>query len=203
MQIPQRILDDFKAERKDVTPPLPAALKLVPLLFYILLGAAVLLGTLFFVQLRMASDRLEALSRALDQTNGEIQEVRRKREALQERILRAQDVESWVASSRPLQPLAVAIARSVEEGASIEELRFERGDQRGPQLTMDLRLGTRGIDQLDKTVRAIEEQNYRLFSPQQNVTADHIDFKSTIAWTDPASSSLSEPGAEGNTQSSP
>lgn len=193
MQIPLRLLDDFKTERKDITPPLAPVLRLVPLLFYVLLGAAILLGSLYFLQLRMAADRLAALTRSVEGINAEIAEVRKQREAIEGRILRAQDIETWVASARPLQPLTVAIARGVEEGASIEELRFERGDQRGPQVTMDLRLGARNMAALDKTIRVIEGEKYRLFSPQQSVTADQISYRTTLAWTD---STAHNPGAE-------
>ncbi|MCX7869574.1 MAG: hypothetical protein N2322_06445 [Terrimicrobiaceae bacterium] len=193
MLIPQRILDDFKAERKDVTPPLPPALRLGPLLFYLLLGAMIVLGSIYFLQLRMAADRLAALSRSVDQINGETAEVRKQREALEGRILRAQDIERWVASARPLQPLAVAIARSVGEGASIEELKLDRVDQRGPQVVLDLRLGARSMDQLDKTIQAIEGQNFRLFSPQQNVTADQIAYRTTLAFQDPSGQSQAVP----------
>ncbi len=60
----------------------------------------------------------------------------------------------WIEGSRALQPLVVAIARSVDEKSSIPELAFDRDTENPAQIKLSLKLLTGDARQLDRTLEA-------------------------------------------------
>lgn len=182
MQIPKSIIDDFKTDRKDILPPLPTSARLVPILCYGAVAGAILLSCLYILQIRISASRLEGHRQGLDSVGKSVAEARENRAALDEKILRATEVEHWVEGSRPLQPLVVAIARSIDEGSSILDMRLARQENAPDQLNLSLRIGTDSIAQLDRVIDAIQGQNYRIISPQQNISRGQIDYFTTLVW---------------------
>lgn len=191
MQISAKQIDDFKTERKDITPPLPIVLRLVPILFYCLIAVTIILSTIFFVQFRMAAQRRDMLLASASALNMAANDVRTQRTALELEITRATDVEAWVSGSRPIQPLVVAITRSLNERSSILSLRLDRDPELPSQLQMGLRLGTDTTEQLDFTLEKVAEQEYRAFSPQRTLGLGEVDFRATLVRQNSRPSSLS------------
>ncbi|GAB4175653.1 MAG: hypothetical protein Fur0032_15490 [Terrimicrobiaceae bacterium] len=180
MQITRRTIDDFKTERKEILPPLQTVFRLVPILFYCAIIMTVLLASIYLVQLSLARERLAQHTQELAETNAKIQATQAERASLEGRILRATDIRKWVEGSQPLQPLVVAIARSIQDGSSLVDLRIERDEATPSQLKMMLKIGTTSIAQLERTLDAINSQGFRVFSPQQSVSGGEIDYRSTL-----------------------
>jgi len=180
MLIPKRRIDDFKAERKDLLPPLPTVLRLVPILFYCAIGMTALLAVVYVIQISIYQDKLKALTTGISQANTQINTSKQSRSTLESRILKATAVQRWVESSQPVQPLVVAITRSIQDGSNLINLRLDRDEEAPENLNLELRVGARSVEQLDDTITAISEQGYRGFSPQQSVAGTEIDYKSTL-----------------------
>jgi hypothetical protein len=193
MQIPSRIVDDLKTDRKDITPPLQAVLRLVPVFFYAAIVGCLLLGTIFFAQLRLAEDRLRAHEARLAELEGEVTKAKEDRASLEAKILRAQDVEMWAKASKPIQPLAVTIARSIGAGSTIEDLKLDRVDALDPKIRLSLRIGTDKVDQLDRTIQALENSKFRVFTPEQSITRGEIDYHATLVQQDISAGEESTP----------
>lgn len=182
MQIYAKSIDDFKTERKDVSPPLPAYLRLVPMFFYLSVVAAILLNALFvanFSQAVQARDRAKAEDQQLQVDIGEIKQ---RRQALEAETKKASDLAAWVDSSRALQPLIVEIARSMEKDAALLELKLDRDVQNPAQIQLSLRLQSSNPRQLDLALQTIANNRFRTFSPQQNTTKGEVDYKATLMW---------------------
>lgn len=182
MQIFAKSIDDFKTERKDVSPPLPAYLRLVPLFFYLSVVASILLNALFlanFSQAVQARDRAKSEDKQLQ---ADIGEVKGKRQALEAETKKASDLAAWVDSSRALQPLVVEIARSMEKDAALLELSLQRDMQNPTQIQLGLRLQSSNPRQLDLALQTIANSRFRTFSPQQNTTKGEVDYKATLMW---------------------
>lgn len=185
MQITERQIDDFKSDRKDIAPPLPVVLRLVPLLFYCSIAVAIILSSIFAIQFQLAVQKRDAHKAQTASLATQTQDARSQRTALESQIKKATDIQSWVASSRPLQPLLVEITRSMGARSSIVDLRLDREPDNPSQIKMGLRMGTDSTKQLDLTVEKIANLNYRAFSPTQTLGRGELDYKATLVHQDP------------------
>lgn len=185
MQIAGRKIDDFKFDRKDITPPLPILFRLVPLLFYCSIAVTIILSSIYFLQFRLAVQKRDGLTAELATIAGQTQDTRNQRTALETQIRIATDIEAWVAGSRPLQPLIVEITRSMKPRSTIIDLKLERDADSPAQLKMAIKFGTESAKQLDDTLEKIAGQKYRAFSPQQTLGKNELDYSSTLVWQDP------------------
>lgn len=185
MQLLEHPIDDFKSERKDIMPPLPVVLRLVPLLFYCSIAVAVILSSLFAIQLKLAVQKRDNHKSQTGSIAAQTQEARNERTSLETEINKARDIQSWVAGSRPLQPLIAAITRSMGPSSSIVDLRLDRDADNPSQIKMGLRIGTDSTKQLDITVDKITAMNFRTFSPTQTLGRGELDYKVTLMLQDP------------------
>lgn len=185
MQIAERQIDDFKSDRKDITPPLPVVLRLVPLLFYCSIAVAIILSSIFFIQFRLAVQKRDAHKAQTASIAAQTQDARNQRTALEAQIKKASDIQNWVASSRPIQPLLVEIIRSMGPRASIVDLRVDREIENPAQIKLGLKLATDSTKQLDLTMEKIYTLNYRAFSPTQTLGRGELDYKATLVHQDP------------------
>ncbi len=182
MQIFAKSIDDFKTERKDVSPPLPAYLRLVPMCFYLSVVASILLNALFVANFSQAVQARDRAKTEDTQLLADIDEVKGRRQALEAETKKASDLAAWVDSSRALQPLVVEIARSMEKDAALLELKMERDAQNPAQIQLALRLQSSNPRQLDLALQTIANSRFRTFSPQQNTTKGEVDYKATLLW---------------------
>jgi hypothetical protein len=182
MQIYTRVIDDFKTERKDITSPLPAYLRLVPVLFYLSLLAGILLNALFFTLSSQASRAKESAVREEKKITADLEAARKQRQDLENETKRASDLIAWIETARPLQPLAVEIARSIGEGATLNEILLQRSEENPSQILLTLRLKTDNPKQLDNTLQVIAENSFRTFSPQQTMDKGETEYRATLLW---------------------
>ena len=180
MILPKDIADDFKTDRKDITPPLPAILRLVPILFYLTVVSAMILCGLFLYQLKLANDNILAAKSGLAEAQAQVVTAAAERKQLEAQILRATDVQGWVEGSRPLQPLVVAVARSIGEEASLADLKLDRDEESPSSLKLAMRIGTSSATQLEETTDAIARENFRLLQPEQTLAEGQINYRATI-----------------------
>lgn len=185
MQITGRQIDDFKSDRKDIAPPLPVVLRLVPLLFYCSIAVAVILSSIFAIQFQFAVQKRDTHKTMTASLGAQTQDTRSQRAALEAQIKKATDIQNWVASSRSLQPLILAVTRSMGPRSSIVDLRLDRNPDNPSQIKMTLSMGTDSTKQLDLTVEKIAALNYRAFSPTQTLGRGQLDYKATLVHQDP------------------
>ena len=185
MQITGDQIDDFKSLRKDVAPPLPLVFRLLPILFYLSLVFLAVIGTLALWHNKVASDRLQEAQQRVATVKQEIASTKATRAALEQEIRRATDLESWVYASMPLQPLVVAIIRSIGANASIVDLAVERDPQTPSSLKFSLRLNTESDKQLEDTLAVIREMNYREISPTQTRVRGDLSYRASLLWQKP------------------
>jgi len=194
MQIHARFIDDFKTERKDIAPPLPGYLRLVPVIFYVSIVASILLNALFIARWSQASQAKELSIKQGKEIAAQLESVKAQRTQLETEARKATDLATWVEGSRPLQPLIVDIARSMEADSSIVEMQLERAPENASQIHLGLRLLTSNTRQLDQTLQTIANARFRTFSPQQSMEKGEVEYKATLFWQD-SSRGQPEPAA--------
>ncbi len=182
MQIHARIIDDFKTERKDISPPLQAYLRLVPVLLYAAIAGSILLNALFIARYSQAGSARDTAVRQDSELNTELDGVKSRRQALEDETKKASDLSAWVEASRPLQSLVVEIARSMGSDASLVDLSLERDTTNPAQILLSMRLQSENPKQLDETVQTIARNRFRTFSPQQTMEKGVVDYKATLLW---------------------
>lgn len=182
MHIPRRVLHDLKTERGDIAPPLPAYLRIVPIAFYLGVVACIALSATFAFQLIRARAELAQWQLRTAQAKEQLTSVQADRTKLESSAKRASDFVSWIEGSRALQPLAVAIARSVDEKSSIPELAFDRDTENPTQIKLSLKLLTNDTRQLDRTLEAVERVDFRPYSARQTQGKGLIDYQATLLW---------------------
>jgi len=197
MQIFAKSIDDFKTDRKGISPPLPIYLRLVPIVFYLTIAASILLNGLFFVRYSQAGKNREMALIRDKQVQADLAGAQKQRKDLENETKRASDIVAWLDASRPLQPLVVEIARSIEDDSSIVELRLDRDAENPAQIRFSMRLGSDTARQLDVTLAKIAALRFRTFSPQQTMEKGAIDYKATLIWLDAARENA-EPAAPGS-----
>lgn len=180
MLINERHIDDFKSDRKDITPPLPVVLRLVPILFYCSIAAAVIFCSIFFLQLRIGIKKRDDHKAQAASLAAQTQAARNQRTALEAQIKKANDIKSWVENSRPIQPLVVEIARSMSPKASILDLRLDRAADDPAQIRLAIKIGTDSTKQLDLTMEKIAQLDFRAFSPTREMGRGELDYKATL-----------------------
>jgi hypothetical protein len=182
MKIERRIIDDLKTERADVTPSLPAYLRLVPILFYATVLGGILLSAFFLFVLRNAAAAGEQWKAETARRTQELADVQASRSSIEQQARRASDVVAWVEGARDLQPLVVAMIRSMEPASSIAELALARDPTTPAQVKLTLKLNTQGVRQLDTTLEQIAAHNFRTYNPNQTQARGEVDYEATLIY---------------------
>ncbi|MGC1481717.1 MAG: hypothetical protein WA771_14550 [Chthoniobacterales bacterium] len=180
MRIAPEILHDLKTERAEVLPPLPIALRLVPILFYLAAFATILLASVTIAQIGQATGVLEGARQRATDAQTALNESKIARSALEARAKRASDVLRWVEGSVNVQPLAVSIARSTGEQASIIELALTRSDTANRQIQLALRLQANSTNELEPVLAAIRAADFRPFSAQQSQAENEVNYEASL-----------------------
>ncbi len=196
MQIITKSIDDLKTDRKGISPPLPAYLRIVPLLFYLGIIATIVFNGTFFLQLTQANRDMAESKARTQELQGKIAGVQKQRKDLEAEARKASDLLAWIDSTRAMQPLIVDVARSIGTDSALLDLRLNRDAQNPSQVLLSMRLQSDGTRQLDTTLARIASQRFRTFSPQQTLAKGEIDYKVTLLWQD----SERQAGEEGATQ---
>ena len=174
---------DLKTDRPDIGQPLPGVLAFIPILFVLAVLGAIGLNTLFFFQLAAAEKaKTEWTEKTSDET-AQQGKIGAKIAGIKTEAKRANDVRLWVEGSRQLQPLAIAIARSIELKSSINELSLFRDVANPNQVRIGLKFDNGGAKQLDSTLQAINAMGYRSYSAQQTAgKGGTLDYQATLIW---------------------
>lgn len=103
----------------------------------------------------------------------EIEAKEKARSDLEKEIAEGADLEDWVLASMPLQPMVIAIIRSMEPGSEIEHLQLERDAETPSQLRMRLVSNAESEKQLEQMPEVIRKMGFR--ESHQNYTRSDGD----------------------------
>lgn len=174
MSTANRICHDLKSERSDIGQPLPGALRLLPVAFYAALVGSIALCSFFFLKLRSARAAKEQFVAAEKQETKAAADLDLVIDGVKEEVKKAEEVVGWIEGTRPVQVTATTIIRSMGTDSTIGELALERQENNPAQLRMGLKLnpgrggGIRQSEQIEETVKALQDLNYRAYGAQKN-----------------------------------
>ncbi|MGK0184598.1 MAG: hypothetical protein ACI9R3_000371 [Verrucomicrobiales bacterium] len=182
----KRVCHDLKTERTDVLPPLPAVARILPVGFYLGIVGAAALSAFFYWQLQQAeSSKAEFLAKEQTEKADEAN-ITKKMAAIEVETKKAEEVREWVNGAKGIQLLVAQIARSMEKDSTISELRLTRENLDPSKIRTALRLNEGGSEQLEKTIKLIEEKNgYRPYeaSKKGDPLKGEIDYDAILIKT--------------------
>lgn len=175
---------DFKTPRTDTSKRLPPSFKLVPIALYLALVA----GSYFMTMDWLAYKKAEADKQQADVAKTQHEQVTEQKRAekvkLDAQTKKAEGVAKWVEGARNVQPLNVAIARSVPPEVRLADVSLERSDQMPANLSLTVRLKGGSPQEVAMIETSLSRLNYRSFSPQQSKDGEVIEYRSTLVRQD-------------------
>ncbi len=182
MELNDTFSHDLKTERPGLTGGLPSSYRVVPLLFYLTLVGAFGLSVFYYLEHRRLADEQDRWTAYTADQNARKSQLRREISDVEIENKRAGQVVEWVDTAQGVQPLAVAIAKSVDIGATIDTLHLERDPEIPAQIHLTLKLNGDVHEQLDATMQAVRMQRYRSFSAEQTQKENLLDYSCRLIW---------------------
>lgn len=179
------LMHDLKPERPDLSPPLPAILMLLPVLFYLSAVGSVGFGALCLMKIKQAQADEQ---REID---GEQTAARMKTTILAEQKViddtqaKATEVESWMKSTQPLMEIVAAVVNSVKTGNTLSSLRLTRSAEKPDHVDMRMEINSGGTIQQQETVQALVKAGLQTFrddivSPDKNDRNGAVTYTTTL-----------------------
>lgn len=180
----QFLCHDFKTPRTDTSRRLPGSMRLVPILFYV-----VCLATGFFIfkdmkDVKEAEKERIAAVKEKEEIAGELTKLDEEKIKIENELYRAQSVAKWMEGSRVLQPVTVAIARTMPLETNITELSLERSPDLPSQVSLLVRMINATVAEVPKIESAVNRLHYRTHSGQQARQGDQVEYRSMLVWQD-------------------
>ncbi|MEM9016415.1 MAG: hypothetical protein AAGC68_05330 [Verrucomicrobiota bacterium] len=180
----ENIIHDIKTERQEVSEGLPSAYKLVPAAFYLVTMASILLSGFFYLSQRHYESVTSVMETRLSEaqiTNGQILA---QQQTIVDEAQRAEGIAQWLEGSHPLQPVAVAVTRSMQKDSTIAELSLDRNPEIPAHTFLQLKVDGGGSKQIEETLDSIYALNYQTYSAQQVKGRNSTDFQATLIFND-------------------
>lgn len=176
------IMHDLKTERPNVSSGLPGYFRFVPIGFYVGGALAIVLNIFFYLSYQTYKAKEAEWQRLGATAKAEQSKIVAKQTSIQKETEFAQQLAGWIESARPVQPIGVAVGRSMGAEATVAELDLTRNPQIPAHLLMTLKINGSGSQQVESTLDAIGSLNYQTYSAQQVKGPDVIDFQATLIW---------------------
>lgn len=174
------IIHDLKTERQSVSAGLPGAFKLVPVLFYLSTVASLVLSGFFYLSIKGHEAAQQEMHLRLSQANTEKGEYTSRQQSIVEKSKRAEGIAKWLEGCHPIQPVTVAIGRSMGKDTTIAELNLNRNPEIPAHTFLQLKIDGGGSEQIEDTLNSVNALNYQTYSAQQVKGRNSTDFQATL-----------------------
>tara|TARA_R110002096_G_scaffold114770_4_gene248792 strand:+ start:5418 stop:5987 length:570 start_codon:yes stop_codon:yes gene_type:complete len=176
------ICHDLKSERREISKGLSPALRFVPILFYlalVLCSTSLVWFEMGYSKSKTAREKWSSQSRQFQAKNVQVGTDRQKIEALN---TQARTVAKWLEGAHSLQPLCVAISRSVGDEATVAEVAISRNGELPRQLKLNLKIDGVNSSVLEQVLNSWMALDFRAYSAQQQKEQDSVDYKATLVF---------------------
>ena len=178
------IVHDIKTDRPNISGGLPGIYKLVPIGFYLSAFVGIGLCIFFFMSERTYRSSENEWNEKTQQAQAIQTGVVAKQSQISQEADEAAEMADWLEGARPVQPISITIARSMEGNASIDELNLERNPQIPAHLFMTVKVNGGGSQQIEGTLDALGALNYHAYSAQQVKGRNAVNFQATLIWNE-------------------
>lgn len=172
---------DFKTPRTDTSRRLPSSFRAIPVIFYVaLVGSAYVMTMDYFNYKRALAQKNEASARKKI-SEEQRDALRAEKAGLEAEAGKADLVAQWMEGARNMQPIAVKIARAVQQETRITQVALERSEQVPANLALTIHLnGSKVATELSSIESALGQLLYQSYSPQQTKNGESVEYHSTL-----------------------
>lgn len=174
------VIHDLKIERQNVSSGLPAGYKLIPVTFYIVSVAAIFLSLYFYLSKKSYETTNMLMQSRIAEAQSERATLVSNQEVIVEESKKAEVLAKWLEGSRPLQPVTVAVGRSMGKDSTVAELALSRNPEIPAHTFMQLKIDGGGTEQIEHTLDSIYALHYQTYSAQQVKGRNSTDFQATL-----------------------
>lgn len=176
------ITHDFKTPRLDGSRRLPRTFMLVPIFFYLALVAGSYLSITSYLSYRESSKSRDTWKQQTAELNGERAKIESNIATIDKERQKAEKLVQWVEGTRMLQPIGVAITRSIPPEISLGEMSFERSVELPAQINLTVRINNGSMEDIGRIQNCIQALKYRAYNSQQIKNGDLLDYRTILVW---------------------
>jgi len=176
------IVQDIKTDRPNISGGLPNFYRLIPVGFYAITVLAIVANIYFYSSLRSHQRDEKSWQAEVSRAMAEQTGIMDKQGRVTREAHAADRIADWVEGSRPVQPITVTIACSMQANSTIAELNMDRNPAMPAHLFMTLKINHGGKEQLESTLDDLLAIDYQTYSAQQVKAENAIDFQATLIW---------------------
>lgn len=177
------IIHDVKTERQGVSEGLPSSYKLIPVAFYIAATASIVLSLYFFLSKKAYEVREEEMAKRQAAAQTQQGHSTAAQQKIVNEATRAEGIAKWLEGARPLQPVTVAIGRSMGKDTTIAELSLDRNPEIPAHTFLQLKIDGNGSRQIETTLGGINALHYQTYSAQEVTGPNSTDFQATLIYS--------------------
>jgi hypothetical protein len=173
---------DFKTPRPDASKRLPRIFVVVPIMFYVVLLLGTYMSVTSYLSYRDAlqrRDQWQQYQAGQDEAKAGLES---QKAAVDYEKWKAEKLAQWIEGTRAVQPISVAVTRSVPPETSLSELSLERSSDLPQQILLSVRINSGTLEDVAKIQNAIGALSYRAYNSQQLKTGDLLDYRSMLVW---------------------
>ncbi len=174
------LIHDFKTERPSVSAGLPSGYRLIPLCFYLVAVASIALSLSFYLGKKRAEATEAEMRIRTANAKAEEASLLAAQQGLVDEAKRAEVFAKWLEGARPLQPVTVAVGRSMSKDSTIAELSLSRNPEIPAHTFLQLKIDGGGSGQIETTLDSIYALHYETYSAQQVKGERSTDFQATL-----------------------
>jgi hypothetical protein len=178
----QTICHDFKTPRTDTARRLPSIFMLVPILFYLALLGGGYFGFTSYMTYRQATEDRDFWRHQQASHEEESAGYTAETALVEVEKKKAEKLAQWVEGTRTLQPITVAVIRSVPPEISLGEMTLERSPEMPQQLFMGVKINSGTLEEVGRIQSAVGALNYRAYNSQQTKSENGLDYRTMLVW---------------------
>ncbi|MFZ4763528.1 MAG: hypothetical protein ACOYMN_01140 [Roseimicrobium sp.] len=173
---------DFKSPRNDTSKRLPPVFMVVPILFYTVLIGGTYMGVTSYMSYRQALQNRDQWKQQQTEHDEARKRFDTERTTVEREKTKAETLAQWVEGTRALQPISVAVIRSMPPEISLADLSLERSRELPQQILMNVRINSGTLEEIGRIQNAISSLNYKAYNSQQLKAGDSLEYRSMLVW---------------------
>lgn len=173
---------DFKSPRPGAATRLPSALMAVPVLFYLALVGGCYINITCYLNYHKSVTERDSWRQSKLQKDEAKAKFESQIAALDTESHKAEKLAQWIEGTRTIQPICVAITRSMPPEITLGDVNLERRSDMPSQLDLSVRINNGTMQEIARIQSAIQNIQYRTYNSQQLKNNENLEYKTMLVW---------------------
>ncbi len=176
------ICHDFKTPRTDTSKRLPSSFILVPIIFYISVLGGILLNINAYLRYRDGTMKRDSFRQQQAEHESSKGQLETQEHAVVKEKMKAEKLAQWIEGTRTLQPITIAIIRSIPPEITLSDMNFERSVDIPAQINLNVRINNGSMEEVARIQTGLQSLNYRPYNSQQLKNGETLEYKTMLVF---------------------